>query len=279
MLDPDIAYAASEDTVFRSVDGGATWGKMTPKEYGWGPPGELAGIPIDLQADDRDVDRVFANNYAGGNYVSEDGGTTWASASTGYTGATLHSVAVDPANSLRVYAGGRLAPFCSVDGGANWQGLNWRELSGVALTEIAAIAINPQHPDTILISNNFKGVIIRTTDAGRRWDKVYKHPGIPKTEQWIDFGFSSIAFAPSDTNVVYAGLKFTDADIELAPPVSDFGVYKSTDGGRTWGPSQDDLLSTLNVNVVAVHPVDAAIVYAGTVEQGVFWSTDGGQTW
>jgi photosystem II stability/assembly factor-like uncharacterized protein len=78
---------------------------------------------------------------------------------------------------------------------------------------------------------------------------------------------------------VYAGLKFTDNDISVAPPVSDFGVYKSTDGSETWGPSQDGLLSTLNVNVVVVHPMDAAIVYAGTIEQGIFRSSDGGETW
>jgi hypothetical protein len=39
-----------------------------------------------LQVDPRNSNRMFQNNYTGGNFLSEDGGMTWTLASKGYTG-------------------------------------------------------------------------------------------------------------------------------------------------------------------------------------------------
>ena len=71
-----------------------------------GPPGVLAGTPIDFQCDPRDPNRVFANNYLGGNFLSEDGGKTWSNASDGYTGAQVIGVAIDPKNPAQIFVGG-----------------------------------------------------------------------------------------------------------------------------------------------------------------------------
>jgi photosystem II stability/assembly factor-like uncharacterized protein len=84
-----------------------------------------AGIPVDFQVDPRNPDRIFVNNYTGGNFLSTDGGGNWVLATKGYTGADLHSVAVDPLDARRVYTIGRSGPFRSDDGGATWVGLNY----------------------------------------------------------------------------------------------------------------------------------------------------------
>ncbi|HSB67215.1 MAG TPA: hypothetical protein VLD65_11600, partial [Anaerolineales bacterium] len=70
---PSIAYAGNEQAVFRSNDGGLTWQKVSSGQN-WGPPGVCAGFPIDFQVDPRDPDRIFANEYGGGNFLSTDGG-------------------------------------------------------------------------------------------------------------------------------------------------------------------------------------------------------------
>ena len=53
------------------------------------------------------------------------------------------------------------------------------------------------------------------------------------------------------------------------------GVYKSTDGGRSWrgaGVGQ-------GVRSLAIDPVSSSTVYAGTWRRGIFKTTDGGTTW
>ena len=78
----------------RSTDGGKTWTGRCP--IPWGPPGALAGFPIDILVDPDDPNTLFVNNYGGGNVRSTDGGRTWSIASQGYTGALMFDVEIHP---------------------------------------------------------------------------------------------------------------------------------------------------------------------------------------
>ncbi len=85
----------------------------------------------------------------------------------------------------------------------------------------------------------------------------------------------ALAFDPSDTNILYAG-------------AADGGIWKSTDGGVSWAPL-DDELPVLAVNAIAVSPLDPNIIVIGTGEAtlnidrvggvGILRTTDGGATW
>ena len=63
------------------------------------------------------------------------------------------------------------------------------------------------------------------------------------------------------------------------------GVYKSTDGGKTW--QHMGLKESERVSAIAIHPQNPDIVYIGALghafgpneERGVFMTTDGGKTW
>jgi photosystem II stability/assembly factor-like uncharacterized protein len=77
--------------------------------------------------------------------------------------------------------------------------------------------------------------------------------------------FFSVAVAPSNPNIVYAG--------------SDLGIHRSTDGGATWTtPALDPSGNRIVAYSLAVDAVNPSLVYAGS-GQGVHRSTDGGATW
>ncbi|HNQ15683.1 MAG TPA: hypothetical protein PKM58_08970, partial [Pyrinomonadaceae bacterium] len=67
------------------------------------------------------------------------------------------------------------------------------------------------------------------------------------------------------------------------------GVWKTTDGGRTWLPVADDYLKTGSVGAIDVSMSDPNVVYVGMGEEtvrgnvshgdGVYRSDDAGKTW
>ena len=114
--------------------------------------------------------RIFVNNYVGGNFLSEDGGQSWVTASKGYTGAIMHQVIVDGSEPAIVYASARSGIFNSRDGGENWQGL----ARGVARAlECHAIAVNPVDSDHLIITLLDAGPVPRLSyDGGQTWSEA-----------------------------------------------------------------------------------------------------------
>lgn len=265
---PSIAYAAGPVSVYRSSDGGQTWARVAGSpEASWGAPGIRAGFPIDLQVDPRNSDRLFANAYGGGNFLSEDGGKTWADASRGYTGAQVRGLAVDPTQPGRVIAAARSGLFLSSDGGATWTGLGY---SPVSLTEWNAVALDPADPDHRVSGSNQDQVLVNGGPDG-------SVRAFALSRQRV--GWKTIAFAPSDPRVVYAGSAgyYSAGSFNTTQPGA--GVFRSEDGGRTWSAANDALTASAFVNALAVDPRDPNVVYAATADRGLLKTGDGGQTW
>jgi photosystem II stability/assembly factor-like uncharacterized protein len=85
---------------------------------------------------------------------------------------------------------------------------------------------------------------------------------------------NAVAVAPSAPDTVYAG--FYDDYFDYA--ARSVGMARSTDGGATWTEINTGLTNT-HVNLLVVHPLDPATLYAGSESDGVYKSTDGGATW
>jgi photosystem II stability/assembly factor-like uncharacterized protein len=92
----------------------------------------------------------------------------------------------------------------------------------------------------------------------------------------------SIAVAPSDGNVIYAGTGETAIRLDVS--YGD-GIYKSSDAGRTW--RHVGLGNSKFVGRLCIHPQNSDLVYAAVLgdvfgpntERGVYRSRDGGSTW
>jgi photosystem II stability/assembly factor-like uncharacterized protein len=273
--DPRIAYAGTPSAIYRSEDGGLSWSQVTQGDI-YGPPGIRAGWPIDFQVDPRNADRIFVNNYGGGNFVSEDGGRTWAVASHGYTGAQLRDIAVVPNDSRRVYVIGRTGPFRSTNGGDTWEGLNY---DPATFAEWCAVEIDPSNSERVLISDEHQGVLLLSSDGGDTWRMVFRHPGANASDFRQRHGFKAIAFSPSHPAIVYAGMRRESRNIDEGLADPSFGVYKSADGGLTWHEANDTQIANQNINVLVVDPGNSDVVYAGTVRKGVLKTLNGGASW
>lgn len=278
--DPRVIYAGDgESGFYRSDDGGKSWHRFFKIGGGYGPPGIRAGIPISAVVDPNDPMTVFVNNYNGGVFKSTDGGRTWVNSSKGYTGAHLHHIAIDAGNPAIVYTIGRSGPFRSYNGGEDWSGIAFPPANK---PEWYAVALNPANRQEVLISDEFSGTIYKSTDGGTSWRIVFKHFGAGVGDpQERRHGFKAIAYAPSNPSIVYAGMskcrRTIDGDF---PPRPSFGMYKSTDGGKTWVEINNGLKTSLiNINSIAVHPTNPDIVYIGTWKDGVFKTTNGGRSW
>jgi photosystem II stability/assembly factor-like uncharacterized protein len=286
---PDIAYAGGQGEFYRSEDGGNTWIPFMPNgEFGWGPEGIHPGFPIDFQVDPRDPYRVFVNNYGGGNFLSEDGGETWAIASVGYTGADLTDVSADQTNPAFVVANGRSGPFLSHDGGINWTGINPMDPHIPQIGEGARAVVDPSDSQHLFLSSAHWGWTYETFDGGKTWELVTEYfeelESLPVELGGAKHqGFQAIAFSPSDPQIVYGGFGIHGCIAWADPPACEaetiVSFLLSTDGGSTWKRMTGTPFDGKTVSEIVVHPSDSDIAWLATAGGGVYYTEDLGQTW
>lgn len=280
---PDIAYASGSREFYRSSDGGQTWrAYLNRNGQSWGPAGILTGFPIDFQVDPRDSLRLFVNNYGGGNFLTTDGGASWALASTGYTGAEVRDVAVSRQNPAVIYANTKSGPFKSTDGGQSWAGINPVELRSVS--EGARVAVDPEDHNHVLMSSAHQGLTYESLDGGSTWRLVTDYDeelrGLSPANRFQQ-GMQVFAFAPSWRLKVYGGFGYQGCVLllEACDTPTIVGVLTSEDGGSTWVRRTGTGFDTMTVPAIAVHPRDRDTAWAGTMGRGVFKTTDGGSRW
>jgi photosystem II stability/assembly factor-like uncharacterized protein len=277
IADPSIVYAASPNAAYRSDDGGFTWKRFSRPNNTWGPPGIIAGNPIDMQCDPENPMRVMVNNYLGGNFLSEDGAKTWTDASQGYSGELVYSLAVAPGEPGWVYDGSRSGVFRSTDGGVTWVGLaNPGEgFPEKPMNETASLAVNPQDPRFLLAGLKELGYLVYSSDGGNTWDLSSGMQGPP----------NDLVFAPSDPLKAFAATSMSiseqfDGTLMLEArenAVNHF--YTSQDGGKTWQEDAGADLPGGGFVALAVHPEESDTLYAATIDPGVVKTEDGGKTW
>ncbi|HET7036970.1 MAG TPA: hypothetical protein VFI42_14900, partial [Thermomicrobiaceae bacterium] len=154
------------------------------------------------------------------------------------------------------------------------QTMAWRLVGPHRGGRVVAVAGDPSEPSTFYFGACAGGVW-KTSDGGTYWENV--SDGFFTTS-----AVGALAVAESDPNVLYAGTG--EACIRGNVSHGD-GVYKSSDGGKTW--HNMGLADTRHIGDIAVHPQNPDIVYVAALghafgpneERGVYRSTDGGQNW
>jgi photosystem II stability/assembly factor-like uncharacterized protein len=152
--------------------------------------------------------------------------------------------------------------------------LQWRCIGPHRGGRVVAVAGHPTEAGTFYFGACAGGVW-KTTNAGSHWRNV--SDGYFRTA-----AVGALAVSDADPSVVYAGTGETTIRSNVS---HGDGVYRSTDGGRTW--RNLGLARTRHIGAIAVHPRDPDLVYVAALghawgpnpERGVYRSRDGGHSW
>ena len=130
--------------------------------------------------------------------------------------------------------------------------MRWRCIGPPRGGRVVAVAGDPEDP-AVFYFGACAGGVWKTSDAGTYWENV--SDGFFRTS-----AVGAIAVADSDHNVIYAGMG--ESCIRGDVSYGD-GVYRSTDGGKTW--THLGLEDTRHIARIRVHPEHADIVYVAAL--------------
>jgi photosystem II stability/assembly factor-like uncharacterized protein len=172
----------------------------------------------------------------------------------------------------------------TMDGGDNWAPVTDGQLTSAS---VGAVAVSESNPDIVFIGMGetcIRGNIMpgdgvyRSSDAGKTWI----HVGFRDSD-----GISKIRIHPTNPDIIYVA-----SFGKYAVPSAERGVFKSTDGGKTWRKVlyRDDKTGAIDISIDATNP---NVLYAAMWEayrkeyqmssggpgSGLFKSTDGGEHW
>ena len=196
-------------------------------------------------------------------------------------------VANDPNTFYFGSVGGGL--WKTTNGGIVWKPIFDHLPGGHRIASIGAIAVAPSDPRVLYVGTgeadmrsaiSFGDGVYKSTDAGATWT----HLGLADTRQ-----IGKIVVDPADASKVYVA-----ALGHAYGPNAERGVFKSTDGGRTWAHVLNKGAEIGAIDL-AMDPADSSTLYAATWNAhrttwsvyapvsgpggGLYKSTDGGATW
>ncbi|HEY6324790.1 MAG TPA: hypothetical protein VJA16_24855 [Thermoanaerobaculia bacterium] len=151
--------------------------------------------------------------------------------------------------------------------------LRWRLIGPFRGGRVLAVTGVPGRPETFYFGS-VGGGVWRSGDAGRVWTPVFDGPP--------SGSIGALAVAPSDPDVVWVGTG--EADMRSDISWGD-GMYRSTDGGRTFQPA--GLRDSRQIGRILIDPQRPEVVLVAALghgfgpnpERGVFRTADGGKSW
>lgn len=211
-------------------------------------------------------------------------GLKWRGVGPALMSGRIADIAVDPDR--------RSTWYVAVGSGGVWKtdnrGTTWTPVfDGQGSYSIGAITLDPNDSNVVWVGTGenvsgrhvgFGDGVYRSLDRGATWENM----GLKDSEH-----IGMIRIDPRDSNVIYVA-----AQGPLWSGGGDRGLFKSTDGGKTWKNILTGGAYT-GVNEVHLDPRNPDVIYAvkhqrlrtvaallnGGPESGIFKSTDGGQTW
>jgi len=254
-----------------------------------GPDGNraiaVAGVP-----GDRNV--AYVGAASGGIFKTEDAGITWRPIFDSADNSSVGALAIAPSDPRQVWAGTGetflIRPaeamgngvYKSADGGRSWTNMGLQ-----ATGRISRVIVDPNDANVVYVAalgnthapQQERG-IYKTTDGGKTWERVFF------VNEYT--GCSDLSIDPQHPNTLYAAMwqiTFNTWRLNSGGPGS--GIFKTTDGGKTWTRLSNGLpggeshpVGKTSVDVSYKNP---NIVYALMEDKdpGLYRSEDAGVSW
>ncbi|MGH9846802.1 MAG: WD40/YVTN/BNR-like repeat-containing protein, partial [Blastocatellia bacterium] len=294
--DANVLAAAARNGIYRSLDRGQTWERITPAN-----DPELMGFHS-VAIDPRDVNLIYVGTHHLP-WKTTDGGRSWKRAGSKETGmiddSDIMAIHIDESNPDIVLMSACSGIYRSTDGCAKWtkiQGIpyssrrthviyqhptkpdvvyagtteglwistqggkpdSWRRVTSLRLV-INAIAVHPAMPDRVLLGAEDNGVLV-SADGG----ESYEASNAGYTNRHV----RTVLADRTERGRVYSGVIFDG---------SNSGFFVSEDGGLTWEQSMQGM-GVRDVYSLFQSETNPDTLYAGT-NAGLFRSDDKGRSW
>jgi photosystem II stability/assembly factor-like uncharacterized protein len=257
--EPLVLYAGvAPAALFRSDDGGQTWGEVTsltdhPSRPRWHPG--AGGLCLhSIAVDPTDEQRMFVGISAVGVFRTEDGGKTWETANKGTRaefmpekypefGQCVHKLLIADGKNSLLFQQNHCGVYRSGDAGRTWQEIT----AGLPSDFGFPLAIHPREPNTVFVLP-LKGAefrcppdgklrIYRTKDGGTNWTPLTN--GLPQDN-------------------VFAGVYREGMAMDSLKPA---GIYFGTNTGKLfYSADEGEKWDLLADNLPPIYSVSAAVV-------------------
>ncbi len=253
-------------------------------------PALTSGRVADIAVHPTDKKTWYVASAAGGVWKTTNAGLSFAPVFDGEGSFSIGVVTIDPKNPSVVWVGTgennaqRVVAYGdgvykSIDGGKSWTNTGLKDSE-----HIGRIVIDPRNSDVVYVAaqgplwrkGGERGVY-KTTDGGKTWNRVLAG------DDWT--GANDVQLDPRNPDILIATLwqrqRRTCCFIAGGP---GSGVFRSTDGGKTWNKSQSGFpsedLGRIGLSQSPANPnVVYAIADAAQGKGGTFRSRDGGASW
>lgn len=245
-------------------------------------PALTSGRIADIAVNPNNHSEYYVGVASGGLWKTTNHGTTFSPIFDGQSSYSIGCISIDPNNTNIVWVGTgennnqRSVPYGdglykSEDGGKSFKNVGLKSSEHIGM-----IAIDPNNSNRVFVAaygplwsaGGERGIYL-TEDGGATWEAVL--------EVSEHTGFNEVHFDPNDPNVLYATAHQRRRHVwTYVSGGPESGIYKSTDGGKTWNELKKGLPGEKGRISLGLSKHDPDLVYAMVEGHGFYRSDDRG---